>query len=178
MGSKHPNIAPYQAFETQDGYVVVAVGSESLWPNFCRAIDREDLIEDPRFETNSKRVSNRDELDPLLAAEIGSYTTEEVLELFDKQGLPASRVRNMEDIFDDPQVQARNMHQSVDHPTAGEVEMPGSPMHFSRTPSSIRQHPPLLGEHTNELLEEFGYSAAEIKQLDEDDVIAPYEDGQ
>ncbi|PSQ25548.1 formyl-CoA transferase [Halobacteriales archaeon QS_9_68_17] len=175
MGSKHPTIAPYQAFETSDGYVVVAVASENIWPRFCEALGREDLVDDDRFETNADRVDNREALDALLEDEIASYTTQAFLDAMDDHGVPASDVRDLEDVFDDPHVRARGMRQSVDHPTAGEVEMPGSPMQFSRTPTSIRRHPPLLGEHTREILTEAGYDDATVDRLVESDVVAPPE---
>ena len=165
MGSKHPTIAPYQAFPTEDGYIVVAVASENIWPDFCAALDRPDLVEDKRFATNADRVENRDELDPLLTAEIEQYTTTEILNQLDEHGVPASDVKDMEDVFETPQVQARGMHRTVSHPTAGEVEMPGSPMHFSHTPTTVRSPPPLLGEHTTDVLREHGYDDKTIDRL-------------
>ncbi len=96
MGSKHPTIVPYRAFETSDGYVVIAAASEALWPKFCRAIDREDLLERDRFETNSKRVEHRSELDEILEAEFVQYTTAEVVARMEEAGVPASRVRDLE----------------------------------------------------------------------------------
>ncbi|WP_435181095.1 CaiB/BaiF CoA transferase family protein [Halorussus sp. AFM4] len=176
MGSKHPTIAPYQAFETADGYVVVAVASEHIWPDFCRALDREDLVDDPRFAANADRVENRDELDALLAEEFAAYGTDEVIEILREHDVPASTVRDMAEVFDSPQVEARGMRTSVDHPTAGEVEMPASPMHFSRTPTAVRRHPPLLGEHTDEVLRETGYSPDEIERLVAADAVAPSPD--
>jgi crotonobetainyl-CoA:carnitine CoA-transferase CaiB-like acyl-CoA transferase len=175
MGSKHPTIAPYQAFETSDGHVVVAVASENIWPRFCEALGREDLVDDDRFEANADRVDNREVLDALLEDEIASHTTQAFLDAMDDHGVPASEVRDLEDVFDDPHVRARGMRQSVEHPTAGEVEMPGSPMHFSRTPTSIRRHPPLLGEHTREILTEAGYDDVTVDRLVESDVVAPPE---
>jgi crotonobetainyl-CoA:carnitine CoA-transferase CaiB-like acyl-CoA transferase len=171
MGSKHPTIAPYQAFETSDGYVVVAVGSEAIWERFCAAIDREDLLEDDRFATNAERVENRDALDPLLAEEMASYDTETVLDRLDEHDVPASDVKNMEQIFSNPQVLARGMRASVPHPTAGEVEMAGSPMHFSRTPTEIWGYPPRLGEHTDEVLAEHGFETSTIDDLYEQGVL-------
>ncbi len=176
MGSKHPTIAPYQAFETRDGYVVVAVASENIWPNFCAAIERENLTDDSRFKTNADRVANRDALDSLLADEISQYETDELLELLDEYDVPANDVHDMEDVFESPQVQARGMLQEVAHPTAGTVEMPGSPMHFSHTPTTIRRHPPLLGEHTRELLGEAGYDETGVQQLIDSDIVAPFEE--
>lgn len=171
MGSKHPTITPYQAFETDDGYVVVATASENLWPSFCQGIDREDLIDDERFAVNADRVENRSELDRILDAEFEQYSTAEAVARMEAAGVPASRVRDMEDVFEHPQVQARNMHQTVDHPTVGAMEMAGSPMHFSRTPTGIDRHPPLLGEHTEEILGELGYDDEAIAGLKDRDVI-------
>jgi crotonobetainyl-CoA:carnitine CoA-transferase CaiB-like acyl-CoA transferase len=171
MGSKHPTLAPYQAFPTADGYVVVAVPSPNIWPKFCAALDRPDLVDDPRFETNADRVDNRSSLDSLLEAEFEGYTTDEAVALLDDHGVPASEVKDMEAVFDSPQVEARGMRQSVDHPTVGPVEMPGSPMHFSSTPTTVRRHPPLLGEHTREVLREFGYSDAEVDEFVDEGVV-------
>jgi len=173
MGSKHPTIAPYQAFETSNGHVVVAVASEHIWSNFCQALNLEDLVDDPRFMANSDRVTNRDELDALLADEFATYETDEIIAVLREHDVPASTVRDMAEVFDSPQIEAREMRTSVDHPTAGKIDMSNSPMHFSRTPTEIRRYPPLLGEHTAEVLGEFGYSRTEIERLIEADAVAP-----
>ncbi|WP_152043083.1 CaiB/BaiF CoA transferase family protein [Salinigranum salinum] len=171
MGSKHPTITPYQAFETRDDYVVVACASEHIWPRFCEAIGRPDLETDERFATNADRVEHRAELDPILEAELAAYTTEEVVSRCREHDVPVSPVNDMAAVFSHPQIRARGMRQSVDHPTAGEIEMPGSPMHFSRTPATIRHHPPLLGEHTVDVLSEYGYTDADIDRLRDADAI-------
>jgi len=171
MGSKHPTIAPYQAFPTADGYVVVAVSSENFWPRFCRAMDLEELIDDERFAVNSLRVENRDVLDELLDEEMREYTTEEVVARMDEEGVPASPVRDLSEVFDRDQVRARGMRVSVDHPTIGDLELPGVPMHFSETPAEVRTHPPLHGEHTAEVLEAFGYTQETIDRFEEEGVI-------
>ncbi|MFC4247422.1 CaiB/BaiF CoA transferase family protein [Natribaculum luteum] len=171
MGSKHPTIAPYQAVPTADGYVVVAVASEHIWPQFCAALEREDLVDDDRFATNADRVENRAELDAILESELSDRSTADVLERFDAHDVPASDVKDMEDVFENPQVRARGMHETVEHPSAGAIEMAGSPMHFSHTTTTVDQHPPELGEHTHEILAEVGYTEAEIGELENDGVI-------
>jgi crotonobetainyl-CoA:carnitine CoA-transferase CaiB-like acyl-CoA transferase len=175
MGSKHPNLAPYQAFETANGFVIVAVSSENIWPRFCQALDREDLLEDERFETNADRVEQMDTLEEILAAELSNYETDALLDVLSEYGVPASDVRNMEEVFADPQVQARGMCATVEHPTAGRVKMPGSPMHFSRSPVRIDRYPPNLGEHTEEVLRKYNYTDSDIVHLRETGVI-PRED--
>ena len=171
MGSKHPNIAPYQAFETADGYVVVACSSDAFWPRLCEALDRPDLLADERFATNEGRVRNREPLDRELDASFAELTTAEALDALDAHDVPASHVRDMAELFDDPQIEAREMVATVEHPTAGPMRFPASPMHFSRTPTTVRRHPPALGEHTEAVLREYGYGGAELAELKKRDVI-------
>ncbi|WP_122090030.1 CaiB/BaiF CoA transferase family protein [Halalkalicoccus subterraneus] len=170
MGSAHPTIVPYQAFETRDGHVVVAAASEKLWRAFCRAIGREDLAEEGRFETNADRVEHREELVPILERELATLTTEEAVELLIDHDVPARAVNDMADVFDHPQIAARGMRREVVGPS-GSIEMPGSPMFLSETTTSIRRHPPELGEHTEEILRETGYVAEEIDRLRAEDVV-------
>jgi len=167
MGSKHPNIAPYQAFETADGYVVVACSSDAFWPRLCEALDRPDLLADERFETNEGRVRHRDVLDAELDATFAELTTEEAETLLEEHDVPASRVRDVSEVFADPQIEARGMRVEMDHPTAGPMTFPGSPMHFSRTPTTVRRYPPSLGEHTETILREHGYEDGDVARLRE-----------
>ena len=171
MGSKHPNIAPYQAFETADGYVGVACSSDAFWPRLCEALDRPDLLADERFETTEGRVRNREPLDRELDASFAELTTAEALDALDAHDVPASHVRDMAELFDDPQIEAREMVAEVDHPTAGPMRFPASPMHFSRTPATVRRHPPALGEHTESVLREYGYDDDDLAELQKRDVI-------
>ena len=171
LGGKIGNIVPYQVFETADGYAAVAVPSEHLWPKFCAALGREDLTADERFATNSDRVTNRETLEPMLEEEAAAYTTEELVALMRDHDVPATAINDMADVYDLPQVNARGMRASVEHPSAGTIEMPGVPMHFSRTPAEIRAHPPELGEHVDEVLAELGYDDETIARLREDGVV-------
>ena len=176
MGSKHPNIVPYRAFETRDDYVVVACSSDAFWPRLCAALDRPDLAADERFETNEGRVRHRAELDAELEAEFAELPTAAAVETLTAHDVPASHVRDMAELFDDPQVEARDMRVTVDHPTAGEVTFPGSPMKFSRTPTTVRRHPPTLGEHTESVLREHGYADADLARLVDAGAIPDHSD--
>ena len=171
MGSRHPNIAPYQAFEAADGYVVVACASEAIWYRLCEALDRPDLVDDSRFETNEKRVDNRDELESILTDAFADHTVDGTVDLLREHDVPVGRIRDVLAAFDDPQAEARGMRQRVTHPTAGEMELPGSPMQFSAYAATARRHPPRLGEHTAEVLGEMGYSDEEIDRLREEEVV-------
>lgn len=171
MGSKHPTIVPYQAFSTRGGYVVVAAASEAIWERLCHALDRPDLLEDDRFETNADRVANRDVLEPLLEREIGSYETDEVLALLAAADVPATAINDIEAALSHPQTAARNMKTTIEHPQVGPIEMVSSPMHLSESPATVRRHPPSLGEHTEMILTELGYSDETIEQFQIDGVV-------
>ncbi|WP_312911676.1 CaiB/BaiF CoA transferase family protein [Natronosalvus caseinilyticus] len=171
MGSRHPTIVPYQAFSTQDGHVVVAAASEKIWQNLCNALERPDLLDDERFSRNADRVDNREALEAILAAEIEPYDTEDIVAVLEAADVPASPVYDIADAFGHPQAKARGMKATVDHPRAGAVEMPSSPMHLSATPTTVRRHPPDLGEHTASVLSELGYDDETIRKFDNNDVI-------
>ena len=151
-GNAHPNIVPYQSFATADGHLVVAVANEAIWGRFCEGAGRTDLAADPRFDTNARRVENRDALLGILGKMFRARPGHEWIEVLNRAGVPCSPVQDIRQVFDSPQVRATGMLREVDHPTAGKVRMAGLPVKFSETPASIRLAPPLLGEHNEQVL--------------------------
>lgn len=171
MGSRHPSIVPYQAFEAADGYVVIAIGTEALWKRFVTALGEPSLADDERFVTNADRVEHREALAAVLEPIIAEYQVDDLVSVLDANDVPATPVHDMAEVFDHPQVQARGMHQQIEHPSVGEVQMPGSPMHLSATPTDIRRPPPRLGEHTESVLADLGLDSEEIEDLASDGII-------
>ncbi len=155
-GNSHPNIVPYQAFATNDGWLIVAVGNDRQWSRLCDALSRPELATDPRFATNSARVEHRSVLVPLLEEMFAQRSTAEWLSLLEEADVPAGPVNDVAQALDHPQVAAREMVREVSHPGIGAVKMVASPLKLSSSPPTLRRHPPLLGEHTVEVLEELG----------------------
>ena len=151
-GSAHPTIAPYQGFPTEDGDLMVAVGNESLWHRFVQAAELEHLADDPRFARNADRVHNREELITLISEKLSSRRTREWIGLFDAAGVPVGPINTIDDVVVDPQIVAREMVVEVEHPTAGTVKMFACPIRMSDSGRGQLLPPPLLGEHTAEVL--------------------------
>ncbi|MCE2464756.1 MAG: CoA transferase [Dehalococcoidia bacterium] len=172
VGAAHPTLVPYQAFMCQDSkYINIAVGSERLWQRFCAAMGRKDLQDDPNYAENGDRVRNRSKLVPLLQEEFLKKPTAEWVTQLEAGGVPCGPINELSDVFTDPQVLERNMLLEVAHPTLGTIKQAGIPIKYSRTEGEIRLPPPLLGEHTRELLTEMGYTEAQLKDLADSEAI-------
>lgn len=172
LGSSHPSITPFQAFQTKDSWIIVAIGNDILWSRFCKIIEREDLINDQRFKTNPDRTENIKPLAEIIQGKIAKKTTSEWIDIFNKADLPYSPINNMKQICEDPIIKHRNMLVELDQPIAGKVKVAGSPIRLSETPGRVYSHAPLLGEHTEDVLKEIlGYSEEEIKELDAEGAI-------
>lgn len=146
-GNAHPNIVPYQAFATSDGYIAVGCANDRLYQALCRLLERDDLATDPRFTTNPQRVVNRAELIPQLQEAFLRRATSEWLPELRAAGIPCGPINQVSQAFNDPHIQARGLVWECEHPTAGTIKLVGSPMHFSETPTRLYKAPPLLGEH-------------------------------
>jgi crotonobetainyl-CoA:carnitine CoA-transferase CaiB-like acyl-CoA transferase len=146
FGNGHPNIVPYQAFHTEDGYVVVSCGNDRLYQALCHLLKRQDLAADPRFATNPQRVRNRKELVPVLQEEFLRRKTDEWLPELRAAGIPCGPINTVSQIYNDPHIQARGFVWECEHPTAGKIKLSGSPIHLSETPTRLYKAPPLLGE--------------------------------
>ena len=167
LGSAHPLSAPYQAMQTSDGWVNIGAANQANWLRLFQAVDRPELNEDARFATNSARMQNLPELIEILSQSFTRYSTAEWLQRLEAVGVPAGPVLSIGDMLKDPQVLARDMVVEVEHSRLGPVKTLGSPIKFSHTPTAIRRGSPMLGEHSREILGEYGYSDSEIDALAE-----------
>lgn len=165
-GNAHPNIVPYQTFATADGHIIVAVGNDGQYAKFVEAGGRSELARDERFATNPMRVRNRDVLVPILAEMVATKTRDEWIDLLEAAGVPCGPINNLDDVYVNPQVVARELRADLPHPCGGDVKLVQSPMKLSSTPVRCDMAPPTLGQHTEEVLEELlGHDAAAIAAL-------------
>jgi CoA:oxalate CoA-transferase len=166
LGTRHPAITPFQAFPTADDWIVIALGNDALWHGFCRAIERPDLAEDARFQTNALRTENHAALYATLESVTRQRTTAGWVEVLERHGLPHSPINTADKVIDDPNIRHRKMIVEVDQPGMGPIEIVGSPFHLSETPGAVRTPAPILGEHTEQVLREvLGYTASQVQEL-------------
>jgi crotonobetainyl-CoA:carnitine CoA-transferase CaiB-like acyl-CoA transferase len=153
-GNQHPNIVPYQVFETIDGHVIVAVGNDAQFERFCEAISIPELAKDPRFSANAQRLENREVLISLLIPHLKKYKKEHLVQLMEARGVPGGPINSLRQVFSSDQVAARGMKISMDYPKAntGRIDLIGNPIKFSKTPVSYRRAPPLCGADTEAVL--------------------------
>ena len=166
LGTMHPTITPFQAFQSQDGWVVVAIGNDKLWERFCVVLEKENWTKDSLFLTNPLRTENRKILLPMIQEVMKKKTTQEWLSALEQAGIPYSPVNTIDKVFNDPVLEYRKMIVEIEQPQVGKMKIVGSPFHLSETPGSVRSAAPLLGEHTSSILKEvLGYVEEEIEAL-------------
>ena len=175
-GSAHQISAPYQALPTSDGYITVGGANQRNWERLCRAIGRAELISDPRFEVNAGRMANRPALEATLGETLKTQPMAHWLSILEAAGVPCGPIYDISQVYADPQVIARDMVVEVEHPTAGTIRNVGIPVKFSETPGNIRRPPPRFGEHTEEVLTEFGYTTGEIDSLRDRGIVKTLQD--
>ncbi|WP_410767474.1 CaiB/BaiF CoA transferase family protein [Haloferax sp. DFSO60] len=167
MGTKDPVLAPYQTFETADGYLNVCILNEKLWHELCEVIDRNDLPVDDRFETNADRVAHQDELETEIEATLGEKTTDEWIEIIAEEGgVPAGPVYEVEEALNNPQVDARGAISEIEHPELGTIPVIEHPLKFANSDSGFDMAPPLLGEHNRDVFRDLDYSEAELDEFE------------
>ena len=165
-GNAHQNLVPYQVFAVSDGHMIVAVGNDSQFRAYTRVIGMPELADNPRFNTNPKRVLNRDELVPLLVERMAQGERDHWLAELERAGVPAGPINTLDQVYEDPQVVFRQMKRELPHPVAGMVPIAGSPLRLSGSPVEYRHAPPMLGEHTAQVLRDrLGLSDADIEAL-------------
>lgn len=171
MGSAHPNLAPYQAFAASDGYVIIAVGNDALFGRLCEALGRPELAAEPRFASNALRVENREALAEIVEGVLRGASKAVWIERLGAAGVPAGPIATLDEIYGSPQTAAIRAVESVEHPVAGLLKQVRFPADFERDPATIHRHPPLRGEHTQDILKELGYDEARIAALEASGVV-------
>lgn len=171
MGSAHPSLVPYQAFRAKDMDIILAVANDGLWKKCCMALEWNDLLADVRFEKNVDRVAHRVELVKLISDKLIFWESKDLFEILDSHGVPCGPIHTIDQILNHPHTKAREMMLPIQHPTIENLQVPGFPVKMGDTPQSVRYYPPLLGEHTDDVLSELGYSTEDIQQLKNKQII-------
>lgn len=155
-GNAHQNVVPYQVFKTSDSFMIVAVGNDSQFRAFCAVAGRHEWATDERFVTNSVRIVNRQVLIPMIEAVMATRSRQDWMQALEEVGVPCGPIQTIDQVFDHPQVKARELWRHIAHPVAGRAPTTASPINLSATPVQYTRHAPMLGEHTEEVLREFG----------------------
>jgi crotonobetainyl-CoA:carnitine CoA-transferase CaiB-like acyl-CoA transferase len=171
MGSGHPSLVPYQAFTSSNGQFIIGCANQGLWERMCAAIGQPGMVDDPRYITNTDRVDHRAECVGELSAIFATNTTDHWVDLIVAAGVPCGPINTVAEVVSNPQVLARNMITTVDHPKVPQLRFPGSPLKLTDSPATVRRVPPMLGQHNDEILQEAGYSAEKIADFKQRGVI-------
>ena len=162
LGNDHPNIVPYTTFRTLDGEMIIAVGNDRQFASLCDLLEISEISRSELYRTNEARVKNRHQLTRILEEKLTKRPMDEWLKLFSQYNIPCGPINSMDRVFQNPQLQARKMVVSMEHPQSGSIKLVGSPLKLSRTKVRMERHPPIAGEHTEEILQQAGYSAETI----------------
>ena len=172
LGARHPSITPFQAFETSDSWLMLAIGNNVLWQKFCDVIENPWLTQDPRFSDNASRTDNHTALQNVLSPIIKQRTTPAWIDLLEPLDIPCGPIHDVQQVVEDPQVNARDMILQFTHPTAGPLRMAGTPIKLTDTPGQISGIAPELGEHTDDVLTSIlNFSKQEIHKLRSQNII-------
>jgi crotonobetainyl-CoA:carnitine CoA-transferase CaiB-like acyl-CoA transferase len=170
-GNHHPNIVPYQTFQTKDGTIIIAVGNDGQFAKLCGLLGKPEWAQDPRYATNPQRLAHREEVVGLLAGEIARYPTDDLLQRLKENKVPGGPLYGLQELFADDVVVEQQMKIEMEHPKAGVLPMVGSPLKLSRTPVQFAKYPPGIGEHTAEILKEHGWEEDAIALLQEKGIV-------
>jgi crotonobetainyl-CoA:carnitine CoA-transferase CaiB-like acyl-CoA transferase len=171
-GSAQESVVPYQAFRARDDYLIIGAGNDRLWRRLCSVLGVPSWSDDPRFRTNRDRAAHRETLVALIEERLATRTRDEWIADLAAAGIPAGPINTVDQVFKDPQVLHRSMVEEVQHPTAGTLRLVGIPVKFSASPAAIRLAPPLLGEHTRDILTELGVAGLWLAELEREGVIS------
>jgi len=171
VGNDHPTSMPTSAYKTKDGHINVAASGEGMWAGLCKAIGREDMLASPDFKGGKKRAENRAKLNAILNESLSKKTGDEWIEILNKAGIPCGPIYTIDQVFADPQVKHLGIAATVEHPKLGRKQILANAATLSRTPARVATPTPEIGEHTDEVLKELNYNAAEIAKLREGGVV-------